>query len=150
MTLIISDKPTAQEVAPSGLQPAVCVDAIDIGEQSTPFGKKEQVMLIFELEATDSRDERFLLQKRYTKSLHKKSNLRQDLQRWRTREFKPDELQRGFNLKKVVGVTAMLHVQHKITDRGTWANVDSVMPAPEHQLQPSGNYKRITESLQES
>lgn len=144
MTLIISDKPTAQEVAPSGLQPAVCVDAIDIGEQDSPWGPKEKVIIVWELEATDSRGERFLLQKRYTKSLHKKSNLRQDLERWRGREFKPEELQQGFNLKKVVGVTAMLHVQHKETERGTWANIDSVMPAPEVQLQPSGNYQRTT------
>ncbi|MDZ7757224.1 phage replication initiation protein, NGO0469 family [Rhodohalobacter sp.] len=108
------------------------------------------VLLVFELEATNDNGDRYLLQKRYNKSLHPKSNLRQDLERWRTKPFTDEDLHYGFNLEKVIGITAMVYVEYKDTDRGKWANVDSILPAPELQLQPSGSYQRVTESLQES
>ncbi len=142
MTLIINDRTYTKELAPQGLQAAVCVDALDIGLQETPWGDKEKVMLIFELEAEDSNGERFLLQKRYTKSLNEKSNLRKDLERWRGKPFSSKTLQDGFNLENVIGIPAMLYVDHRETEKGTWADVDSILPAPDLQLQPSGNYQR--------
>ncbi|MCH8549762.1 MAG: hypothetical protein LAT80_12895 [Balneolaceae bacterium] len=142
MTLIINEHIETRELAPSGLQAAVCVDAVDIGTHETPWGEKQKVMLIFELEAVDSKGDRFLLQKRYTKSLNEKSNLRKDLERWRGRPFNPRILKEGFNLENVVGIPAMLYIEHRETEKGIWANVDSILPAPDRPLVPSGNYKR--------
>ena len=150
MTLIINEKPQNTDLAPSGLQPAVCVDVRDLGTIETKFGDKQVVLLVLELEAKSANGDRYLLQKRYNKSLHPKSNLRQDLERWRGKPFTDEDLQYGFNLEKVIGVTAMIYVEYQQTDRGKWANVDSILPAPELQLQPSGSYQRATESLQES
>ena len=150
MTLIINEKPQNTDLAPSGLQPAVCVDVRDLGTIETKFGDKQIVLLVLELEATSADGERYLLQKRYSKSLHPKSNLRKDLERWRGKPFTDEDLQYGFNLEKVVGVPSMIYVEHRETDRGTWAHIDSILPAPDLQLQPSGNYQRATESFQES
>lgn len=150
MTLIINEKTQNTDLAPSGLQPAVCVDVRDLGTINSKFGEKQMVLLVFELEATNDNGDRYLLQKRYTRSLHEKSNLRKDLERWRGKPFEKQTLLRGFNLEKVVGVTAMVYIEHTDTKRGKWANVDSILPAPELQLQPSGQYERVTEVLQES
>ena len=150
MTLIINENTQNTDLAPSGLQPAVCIDVRDLGTIDTKFGKKQMVVLVFELEATNDNGGRYLLQKRYTKSLFQKSNLRKDLERWRGKPFTAEDLQYGFNLEKVIGITAMIYVEYQNTDRGKWANVDSILPAPELQLQPSGNYQRVTEALQES
>ncbi|REL37875.1 hypothetical protein DYD21_08840 [Rhodohalobacter sp. SW132] len=150
MTLIINEKSTKTDLAPSGLQPAVCVDCRDLGIIETKFGDKQMVLLVFELAATNEHGDRYLLQKRYTKSLHEKSNLRKDLERWRGQPFKKETLSRGFNIQKVVGVPAMIYVEHRKTDRGTWAHVESLLPAPDLQLEPSGRYERASESLQES
>jgi len=150
MTLIINEKPQTTDLAPSGLQPAVCVDCRDLGTVETKFGDKLMILLIFELEATNDHGDRYLLQKRYTKSLHKKSNLRADLERWRGKPFQNQDLEYGFNLEKVIKIPAMIYIEHRDTDRGTWAHIESILPAPDLQLQPSGNYQRVTESLQES
>lgn len=150
MNLIINEKTQNTDLAPSGLQPAVCVDVRDLGTIDTKFGDKQMVLLVFELEATNDHGERYLLQKRYTRSLHEKSNLRKDLERWRGKPFERQTLLRGFNLAKLISIPAMIYVEYQDTKRGKWANVDSILPAPELQLQPSGNYQRVTESLQES
>lgn len=150
MTLIINETSTKTDLAPSGLQPAVCVDCRDLGIIETKFGDKQMVLLVFELAATNEHGDRYLLQKRYTKSLHLKSNLRKDLERWRGQPFKKETLARGFNMQNVVGVQAMIYVEHRETDRGTWAHVESLLPAPDLQLEPSGSYERASESLQES
>jgi len=150
MTLIINEKSKNTDLAPSGLQPAVCVDVRDLGTIETKFGDKQMVLLIFELEATNDHGDRYLLQKRYTKSLFEKSNLRKDLERWRGQPFQKETLARGFNLENVVGVPTMIYIEHRKTDRGTWAHVESLLPAPDLQLQPSGRYERSRESLQES
>ena len=150
MTLIINEKTQTTNLAPNGLQPAVCVDVRDLGTIETKFGDKQMILMVFELAATNEHSDRYLLQKRYTKSLHQKSNLRADLERWRGRSFQKKTLARGFNLEKVIGVPAMVYIEHRETDRGTWAHIDSILPAPDLQLQPSGGYQRATESLQES
>lgn len=150
MTLIINEKPQNTDLAPSGLQPAVCVDCRDLGTVETKFGDKQMILLVFELEATNDHGDRYLLQKRYTKSLHEKSNLRKDLQNWRGQPFQKETLARGFNLENVLNVPAMIYVQYKETPKGKWAHIESLLPAPDIQLQPSGRYERARESLQES
>ena len=150
MTLIINENTQNTDLAPSGLQPAVCVDVRDLGTIETKFGDKQMVVLVFELEATNANGDRYFLQKRYNKSLHPKSNLRKDLERWRGQPFTDKDLQYGFNLEKVIDVTAMVYVEYQQTERGKWANVESLLPAPDLQLEPSGSYQRVSESLQDA
>ncbi len=132
---------------PNGLQPAVCVDCRDLGKVDTKFGDKQMVLLIFELQVTNEHSDRYLLQKRYTKFIHKKLNLRKDMERWRGQPFQKETLARGFNLEDVVDIPAVICVEHRETDRGTCSHVESLLPAPDLQLQPSGKYEGVTETL---
>lgn len=141
MSLVITPKKSKpKESAPTGLQPAVCVDVFDRGVQQTKFGERHELSLIFELQATNSEGEHFILSSVFTKSLHPKSNLRAELQRWRGQPFTDDELSQGFNLEKVVGQPCML----LLTQQDDYIRIDSIMPPnDEHVFKGSGNYTRI-------
>lgn len=69
----------------------------------------------------------FIVQKRYTASLHEKSKLRPELESWRGRAFTEDEL-KEFDLEKLLGANCLLNVAHVVKDGKTYANVTAVMP----------------------
>ena len=135
-------KPKSQqtkEKAPTGLQAACCVDAINLGIQPTKFGDKDLLNLVWELQATDSNGKHFYLIRKYTKSLHPKSNLRSDLERWRGAPFDEEDLRQGFDLTNVIGKSCMLYLE----DRDGFIAIESVLPPEdEFQYKPSGNYSR--------
>ncbi|NGP75595.1 hypothetical protein G3570_03055 [Balneolaceae bacterium YR4-1] len=140
MSLVIQLESKQKELAPTGLQPAAAVDVIDLGVQDTPFGEKHQVSIIFELEATSRDGEHFILSKRYSKSLHPKSNLRADLDRWRGQPFSDEDLQEGFDLNKIVGQPCMLYLEK----RDNFIAIESILPTdPERVHRPTGQYTRV-------
>lgn len=140
MSLVIQLESKQKELAPTGLQPAAAVDVIDLGLQDTPFGEKHQVSIIFELEATGSDEEHFILSKRYSKSMHPKSSLRNHLEKWRGTPFSDEDLVDGFDLNKVVGQPCMLYLEK----RDNFIAIESILPSdPEQMHRPSGNYKRV-------
>lgn len=139
-SLVIKPKSKQKEAAPTGLQPAVAVDVLDLGIQDTPFGEKHQVSIIFELEATNSDGEHFILSKRYSRSLHPKSSLRNHLEKWRGTPFSDQSLEDGFNLNDVVTKPCMLYLEK----RGDFIAVDSILPPEDgHLFEGSGSYTRI-------
>jgi hypothetical protein len=128
--------------APEGLHNGVCVDVIDEGLQQTAWGQKWKVALVWELDAHKEDGTRFSVRKRYTASLHEKSNLAKDLKSWRGRAFTAEELS-GFDVEKVLGAPCKLLVQHTEKDGATYANVTAIMRADPHgTLKPSGRYVR--------
>ncbi|TYP94863.1 hypothetical protein LX73_0153 [Fodinibius salinus] len=139
-SLVIKPKSKQKELAPTGLQPACCMDVWDRGIQQNKFGERHELSLIFELQATNSEGEHFILSSVFTKSLHPKSNLRAELQRWRGQPFSDDELSQGFNLEKIIGQACML----LLTQHDNYVRVDSIMPPnDDHIFKGSGNYTRI-------
>jgi len=140
-SLVIKPKSKQKESAPTGIQPAVCCDVFDRGIQQTKFGERHELSLIFEIEATNSEGEHFILSAVFTKSLHPKSNLRAELERWRGGQpFTDDELSQGFNLEKVVGQPCML----LLTQKNSYVCVESIMPPnDDHMFKGSGSYTRI-------
>lgn len=115
--------------APEGLQRAVCVDIVDLGLVETKFGIKEQVAIVWQSEEKMDTGKPFLVQKRYSPSLHPKATLRSDLESWRGRKFTDEEAEE-FDLEKLLGANCQLNVVHNVTDAGTYANVKSIVPAP--------------------
>jgi hypothetical protein len=115
--------------APEGLHQAVCVDVVELGLVKTPWGEKEKVEIVWQLDAeNDETGKRFEVRKWYGLSLHEKANLRKDLECWRGRKFTKDELT-GFDLEKLIGANCQLQVIHNITDEGkTFANVQAIVP----------------------
>ncbi|SHG17188.1 hypothetical protein SAMN05443144_12089 [Fodinibius roseus] len=153
MALVIKEQDKDYPIPPEGIIDAVCVDVVDIGKVETPWGPKEKITIMFELGAQDTEGNRYVVGKRYTKSLNEKSNLRGDLERWRSRKFKPQELKNGFDLESLIGVSAIVYISHNETDKRTYANIESILPpqrGPDGQPQwlatrPSGDYVRVTQ-----
>lgn len=126
------------EITPEGTYIARCFKVIDLGTQTTEWNgeKKSQQKILISWElldpTTNMKDGRpFAASKRYTSSLHEKSQMRKDLQNWRGKRFTEDELE-GFDLKKVLGTYCQVQVIHQEGSNGTtYANVDAIMSTKE-------------------
>ena len=153
MSLIIKEETTEYPLAPDGLQDAVLVDVVDLGELDTPWGPKHKLSLVFELEDTDSVGKHFIVTKRYTWSLNEKSNLRKDLERWRGSKFTKDELENGINMETYIELNATLFISHNESEEHskTFANIETILPRKKnnkvvfYDLKPSGDYTRVVE-----
>jgi hypothetical protein len=117
---------------PAGLHPAVCVDVVDLGEVDTDFGRKWRVRLAWQIADIDpSTAERFSCVKTYTNSLHKRANLRSDLESWRGKKFSEVEA-KCFDLDVLLGANCLLQVVHNTSEHtgDIYANVAIVLPLP--------------------
>ena len=146
--------------APDGLHHAVCVDVVDLGEVTANFSGEDKtfpaVRLVWQLDELMSDDgdlpRRFIVAKRYNRSLHEKATLRQHLESWRGRRFSNMELEvDGVDLELLIGVNCQVQVMHREgTYNGkstTFANVSAVLPPPPNlpKLLPDTNYVRMGE-----
>jgi hypothetical protein len=120
---------------PEDLHLAVCYGIWDIGTQfSEKFGKAtRKVVIVWELPHCrgefDGKNLPRAISKRYTVSLHKKAELRKDLESWRGKKFTDEEL-KGFDLKKLIGVPCQIQVLHSTADGKTYANIAAITKAP--------------------
>src|SRR3990172_2414537 len=122
--------------APEGMHAAVCCDVSDLGVVETQWGNKRMVKLRWQTEATMEDGKPFLIQKRYTASLHPKSALRQDLESWRGQRMSEDESSM-FDLEKLIRVNCTIQVLHHRKDDLVYANVKTIVP-------PMKGSKRLT------
>ena len=129
------------EPAPEGLCKAVCVDVVDLGRQETPWGMREKLRIVWELEPQLEDGRRYTVYKLYTATLHEKGNLHKDLRSWRGKPFTAEELA-GFDLEKIVGACCQVMVQHNEREGVIYANVIAVMKPVGGPLRPSGKYIR--------
>ena len=129
---------------PAGMHLARCYKIVDLGSQKTEYmGQtkiQHKIMLQFEVWSEDengnptvtSKGEPMSITKRYTLTLSEKAALRNDLKTWRGRDFTPEEL-RGFELKNVLGVWAMLSISRSAGHDGKeYTNIQAIMPVPAH------------------
>ena len=120
-----------------GVHLAVCIGIFDLGTQ---YSKAYDVMsrkVLFMWEISDERievegkDLPMAMSKRYTNSLHKKAQLRKDLESWRGKAFTLDELETGYELKDMLGKSCQLQVVHNKSDDGkVYANIAGIMALP--------------------
>jgi hypothetical protein len=131
MSLMARRPQTARALAPAGLHAAVCVDCQDLGLLQGAYGAKHKVRLVWQLETLDPEaGRRVEVARVYTLSLAERAALRKDLECWRGKKFSDQELDRGFDLEKVIGANCQVLVSHSMGDNATtYANVDSVLPA---------------------
>lgn len=148
--LLIREDPSLYPVPDEGLHSAVLVDAVDLGSLETPWGTKHKISLIFELEEETEDGKRFIVGKRFTKSLNEKSALRKFLEKWLGKKLTTEELREGVNLEDLVGLNANLFIVHNDTDDRTYANIESVLPYKDpkgkvnpYRLKPSEQYTRV-------
>jgi hypothetical protein len=110
-------------------------------QQSTWQGKiriQPKLMFQFEIHSEDAdgkpllteKGEPLSISKNFTASFHENATLRIELENWRSRAFTEEEL-RGFQLKSVLGVWAMLSVvREKGQDGKDYTNISSINPVP--------------------
>ena len=148
--LLIIESPNMYETPDEGLHSAVLVDAVNLGTLETPWGPKQKVSLIFELQDSDEEGNPFIVGKRFTKSLNEKASLRKFLEKWKGSKYTPAELQLGVDLENLIGLSATLFIVHNETDERTFVNIESVLaykqangtPDP-YGIEPSGHYTRV-------
>jgi len=119
--------------APAGAHSAVAVDVVDLGMLEVSFGGKKKtqhkIRIVWQIEEVMADNRPFIVQKRYTLSLHEKAQLRKDLESWRGRPFTDQELE-GFDVETVIGVACLLNVIQEKKESSTYANVTSIMKLP--------------------
>jgi hypothetical protein len=124
---------------PEDLHLAVCYGIWDIGTQFSERWEKSvhKVVIVWEIPKCRGDFERDgktvnlprAISKRYRLSLHKKADLRKDLESWRGRKFSEEEL-KGFDLKKLLGAPCQIQVLHNKVDDKVFANIAAITKAP--------------------
>ena len=134
--LTVKDEGKSYTPAPEGAQHAVCVDVIDLGDTMESFQggtpeRKHKVALVFQTdEENPETGKRFEPSIEFTVSFGAKSNLRKFLGNWRGKPYSDEEARAtGAPLHKLVGVNAILNIQHKTSGAGRlYAIIASVTP----------------------
>jgi len=124
---------------PEDLHLAICYGIWDIGTQFSERWEKSvhKVVIVWELpncRGEFEKDGKKLdlpraISKTYRISLHKKADLRKNLESWRGKQFSEEEL-KGFDLKKLLGVPCQIQVLHNKVDNKTYANISAITKAP--------------------
>ncbi|MFZ2643172.1 MAG: hypothetical protein WA117_19425 [Verrucomicrobiia bacterium] len=134
MSLTATARPRNIYIVPSGTHAGRCYAVVDLGTQDDTYQNRprlvHKVRISWEIPALrvkyEDGDRPAAVHKKYTLSLSEKANLRHDLESWRGRAFTDAEL-KGFVLKKLLGVPALLGVTHKPNPKGgAYVNVTSV------------------------
>lgn len=132
MPILVRKKKSEFDPAPEGLHAAVCADVWEPWTEERPAewggGIMDKTRLVWLIEDINPKTNRqFEVSQIYTMSLHEKSNLCKHLEAWRGKKF-TDEEKMGFDIEKLIGANCQLQVIHKITDSGTYANVQAIVP----------------------
>ena len=120
-----------RELPSAGPHAAVCYLFANLGTQHTKFGLKEQLCFGFELlDQRQANGTAFtIITLPYTISSEPKASLRQDMESWFGRAFTSDDFG-ALDLEERVGTTALLGVEHVLSNGKEYANIASIMPPP--------------------
>ena len=146
MSLIVKNSKKDFQPAPEGLQRAVCCDVVDLGVVETKFGRKRMYQIRWQSEELQEDGKPYLILQRYAPSLHKKSNLRRDLESWRGKPFTEAETEQ-LDLETLLGKNCQINIVHNRSDDGTtYANVKAIVPAAKGApLLKVRDYERVSE-----
>lgn len=129
---------------PVGMHLARCYRIVDLGKQPKVVAgiskPQRTVMISFEVHGDDasgkpmitSRGEPMSISQDYNLTLHEKSVLSKHLEGWRGSTFSDAERNGdGFDLKKILGVWAMINVTATVSKNGkTYHNISGLLPVP--------------------
>ncbi|HFA5684643.1 TPA: hypothetical protein WL148_002191 [Neisseria gonorrhoeae] len=138
MSLILSAKDESNfKPCPAGSHHATCIRIIDLGTQLVEYQneQKRQHKILVQWEIDPEGDPEmlmpdgrpYLISRRYTASLHSKSQLATDLKSWRGRDFTPEERD-NFDLRNILGKPCLLSIAHQESSDGktTYANISAI------------------------
>lgn len=128
---------------PAGMHLGRCFRIVDLGTQKSVYKGVEKhlrkILVQFEIHSEDAegnplltdKGEPLSISKRYTLSLSEKATLSLDLESWRGTAFTADE-RKGFDLKKLLGVWAMLNITTSLGPDGKqYTNIETINPVPQ-------------------
>lgn len=132
------------ESPPLGTHMAVCTEIVDLGTQPQSFGgdnwDAHQIVMFWELtEERTSGGHPFRVLRYYTWSMSTKSNLRKDLESWRSKPFTKEEFGK-FDIKNVLGAHCQVIIgtgdngKVKVTGVAGWPKG---VPKPKPSVTPS-------------
>ncbi|MFH2074086.1 MAG: hypothetical protein ABIJ57_01890 [Pseudomonadota bacterium] len=139
MGLMAKDKGDGKnfDPIPQAMHHAICYSVYDLGTQYNEKWNKSQHKVILcwelpeqriEIEKDDVKmDLPRAISRRFTLSLHPKSDLCPFLENWRGKTFTEDE-KKGFDVLKLLGVNCNLQILHVKKDDKIYANVAGVFP----------------------
>ena len=117
------------ELAPTGTHLAICYRVIDLGTQETTWEGQtkhaHKVLIGWELPDEKMSDGRpFIIQQRYTWSMHEKATLRKHLEAWRGTAFVEKDFGKGgFDIKNILGKPCVVSIVHAEHNGKTYANI---------------------------
>jgi len=114
MSLVLSRLADVESLPAVGSHVARCCQIIDLGRQWDARRKASRPMVLIGWElplSSAAGTPPPIVQRRYAKSLDENSNLLDDLNSWRGREFTAEEYD-GFDLQKIAGETCLITVSH--------------------------------------
>lgn len=147
-------KPSVPQLEP-GTYFGVCVGVYAIGEQESTFNGKtkyvEQIIMTFEIpsetvEVDGEQKPRHLSTRPLTASTSENGNFRKFLRSWRGRDFSSDDEMLDFEIKNVLGKSAMLNVVQN--DKG-YSNIDAILPLPKGVPDPTTSTALMTFDVEE-
>lgn len=138
--MILTSKTSGYTLHPEGIFPAICVDLIDLGLETSTFQGEtktaNKLRLTFETTAM-AEGKPCTISKKFTASLHPKAKLTEFLGKWRGRPVLPNE---EVDLGKLIGANCTLVISHADNLSGKkFANIDAVSK-PTQKLTISGHY----------
>jgi hypothetical protein len=121
--------------APEGQHLAVCVDVVDLGERVESFQGgtpkiTKKVALVFQLADTNpDTGESFEASIEKTIAFGQTAGLRKFLSAWRGKAYSDAEAAAGVPLAKLVGVNAIVQIEHRTSKKGRiYATISNIMP----------------------
>lgn len=129
---------------PPGLHLARCYRIIELGTQLGNWkgqqNQKKKIMVQFEVHGNDAdgnplltdKGEPLSISKNYTFSLNENASLSKDLESWRNQAFTKDQREGGFDVKKILGVWAMISItKDKGDDGNEYTNISNINSVPQ-------------------
>ena len=148
MALKISGETSDYEPLPEGQHNAICYRVVDFGTreeqwQDNPPKKRTTLHITWEVPDVKLDDGRpYSISKKYTASLNENSALFKDLVTWRGRPFTPEEL-KEFDVSKLIGLPAILHIEHNNTDSGVRARTNGIFKPDSFEKTATVNEQQI-------
>ncbi len=116
----------------AGAYHSVCVGAVDIGTQATPYGENRQGVVTWEVVTADPVLVDGKLKPRhisgvYTLSLNEKANLRKLVESWLGKTLGPNE---ALELRDLLGKNCILIISQKTKDGRAFNKIEGISPLP--------------------
>lgn len=121
------------ELCPAGSHQLVCCDVVDIGIIDSKWNgttkPQHKVRLRFQTGLKMKDGKPYLVQRQFTWSMFKSAALRKFCEIWRGLPFSDQEADE-FDFDRLIGVNGWSTIVHTQTNRGIFADVQSIMPLP--------------------